>query len=176
MTLENVNWDALADPDNYPNGDYSIADNPEFIDEMTVIPLPTSYEYCFADIDRSDDVDVDDLIEVILGWGAFDPPPSGVAGPHPPCRADIAPIICGDNTVNVDDLIAIILNWGGCPAHPPCGAEAATIGGPAGSMPQSVDDCYDQCNTRFPGGGDDFMQCYAACIEALCEAEIIECD
>ncbi len=53
---------------------------------------------CPADMNASGTVDVDDLIAVILSWGA-----SG--GP-----ADIN----GDGTVNVDDLIAVILAWGPC--------------------------------------------------------------
>jgi hypothetical protein len=52
--------------------------------------------------DRS--VDVDDLIAVILAWGAC---PNG-------CLADITPLPA-DGQVDVDDLIAVILAWGDCP-------------------------------------------------------------
>jgi hypothetical protein len=44
-------------------------------------------------------VDVDDLVAVILGWGACDQ-----------CVADID----GDDQVNVDDLVLVILSWGPC--------------------------------------------------------------
>jgi hypothetical protein len=44
-------------------------------------------------------VDVDDLVAVILGWGACDQ-----------CVADIN----GDDVVDVDDLVLVILSWGPC--------------------------------------------------------------
>jgi hypothetical protein len=50
-------------------------------------------------------VDVDDLISVILSWGAC-------PGPAQTCAPDIAPYPAGDGTVNADDLTAVILNWG----------------------------------------------------------------
>ncbi len=59
---------------------------------------------CPADINGSGSVDVDDLIAVILGWGACPNPP-------PPCAADVN----GSGAVDVDDLIAVILAWGPCP-------------------------------------------------------------
>jgi hypothetical protein len=47
-------------------------------------------------------VNVDDLVAVILGWGACtDCPPAN-------CPADVN----DDCAVNVDDLIIVILNWG----------------------------------------------------------------
>jgi len=64
---------------------------------------------CPADIDSSGSVDVDDLIAVILGWGAC-------ANPCPPyCPGDIAPQSNGNCAVDVDDLVAVILAWGACP-------------------------------------------------------------
>jgi hypothetical protein len=45
-------------------------------------------------------VDVDDLMNVLFGWGSCTPPDL--------CQADVD----GDNAVNVDDLITVILNWG----------------------------------------------------------------
>jgi hypothetical protein len=63
---------------------------------------------CPADINASGSVDVDDLIAVILGWGAC-------ANPCPPhCPADIAPQPNGNCAVDVDDLVAVILGWGPC--------------------------------------------------------------
>jgi hypothetical protein len=50
-------------------------------------------------------VNVDDLIAVILQWGAC---PAG-------CFTDIAPVGAADAEVNADDLILAILNWGPCP-------------------------------------------------------------
>jgi hypothetical protein len=47
-------------------------------------------------------IDVDDLIEVILGWGDCAPWPS-------PCPADMD----GSGTVAMDDLLLVIEHWGG---------------------------------------------------------------
>jgi T5SS/PEP-CTERM-associated repeat protein len=58
-----------------------------------------------ADVTRDDEIDVDDLVAVIVGWG-------DCAGPLPPCTsADVT----NDSEVDVDDLIAVILHWGACP-------------------------------------------------------------
>jgi trimeric autotransporter adhesin len=46
-------------------------------------------------------VDVDDLVAVILGWGACPVPPAD-------CPADVN----GSGEVDVDDLVMVILNWG----------------------------------------------------------------
>jgi predicted outer membrane repeat protein len=58
---------------------------------------------CRADIDGSNAVDVDDLITVILGWGAC------TLGE--PCPADLDL----NMQVDVDDLIEVLLPWGRCP-------------------------------------------------------------
>jgi hypothetical protein len=58
---------------------------------------------CPPDIDGSGAVDVDDLVEVILGWGTCDPSPE-------PCPPDIDE----SGAVDVDDLIEVILGWGDC--------------------------------------------------------------
>jgi hypothetical protein len=55
---------------------------------------------CPADTNRDGQVNVDDLVAVILGWG---PCPEG-------CVADVN----GDLVINVDDLIEVILAWGAC--------------------------------------------------------------
>jgi hypothetical protein len=60
---------------------------------------------CPSDVDHNGAVDVDDLVAVILGWGACT---------APPCPADIAPP-GGSGAVDVDDLVAVILAWGACP-------------------------------------------------------------
>jgi hypothetical protein len=59
---------------------------------------------CDADVTGDNQVDVDDLIAVILGWGACPAPPA-------PC----APDIDHSGAIDVDDLIAVILGWGSCP-------------------------------------------------------------
>jgi hypothetical protein len=53
-----------------------------------------------GDVNGDDLVDVDDLVRVILAWGACAAPPM-------PCPADMNP----NGEVDVDDLIAVILNW-----------------------------------------------------------------
>jgi hypothetical protein len=53
-----------------------------------------------GDANGDGQVNVDDLITVILAWGACPAPPQ-------PCEADVN----HDGTVDVDDLIMVILNW-----------------------------------------------------------------
>ncbi len=60
---------------------------------------------CPADVAPNRTVDVDDLVRVILSWGACASPP---------------PMCCPGDTnasgaVDVDDLITVILAWGTCP-------------------------------------------------------------
>jgi probable HAF family extracellular repeat protein len=57
-----------------------------------------------GDINADGVVDVDDLVAVILSWGA--------CGDCNNCPADVAPFPKGDCVVDVDDLVAVILNWG----------------------------------------------------------------
>ncbi len=54
-----------------------------------------------GDTDGNDIVDVDDLINIILSWGACANPPAS-------CPNDLV----GNGTVDVDDLTRVILNWG----------------------------------------------------------------
>jgi hypothetical protein len=55
---------------------------------------------CPGDANGDDQVDVDDLLAVILGWGPCDG-----------CPADF-----DDNgAIDVDDMLAVILAWGSCP-------------------------------------------------------------
>jgi hypothetical protein len=64
---------------------------------------------CAADATHDRLINVDDLIAVILNWGACPTQPAPYAY-YPPCTADVT----GDLQVNVDDLIAVILGWGAC--------------------------------------------------------------
>jgi hypothetical protein len=57
--------------------------------------------------DGNGQVNIDDLLAVISGWGACPAPP-------PACPADIAPA-GGNSLVNIDDLLGILTNWGACP-------------------------------------------------------------
>jgi hypothetical protein len=76
--------------------------------EPTIVPrlvidfTPETVD-CPADIDSSGAVDVDDLVAVILAWGACPKPPAS-------CEADID----DSGAVDVDDLVAVILYWGAC--------------------------------------------------------------
>jgi hypothetical protein len=134
----------------------------------------SNYGYCFADIVRNNAVDVDDLIAIILAWGACAGAPTGVTGPPPPCAADIDPPICGNNAVDVDDLISVILTWGACPVPPECGLFDPQEEAEDEAAPETVEDCYDQCLAKYPGGGQDFIDCYEKCVEGLILADIIE--
>jgi hypothetical protein len=64
------------------------------IDVSIALSLP-------GDVNGDGSVDVDDLIAVILAWGACPAPPIE-------CPADLN----NSGSVDVDDLIAVILNWG----------------------------------------------------------------
>ena len=68
-----------------------------------VVPAPD----CPADITGNDVVDIDDLVAVVLAWGACPAPPAT-------CSSDIAPP-AGNGVVNIDDLVIIITGWGACP-------------------------------------------------------------
>ena len=61
---------------------------------------------CPADITGNDVVDIDDLVAVIIAWGACGAPPI-------PCSSDIAPP-GGNGVVNIDDLVGVITGWGVC--------------------------------------------------------------
>ena len=112
---------------------------------------------CYADVTENCVVDVDDLLLVINNWGP--------ALPQDP-EADVIPL-CGNGVVDVDDLLVIINNWGPCPGMN-CTGDS--------TMPQSIDDCWDDCNALHPGDEEGFIECFEDCVEALCKAEIIECE
>jgi hypothetical protein len=64
---------------------------------------PAACPPCFADVDNNGNVDADDLVAVILGWGQCSN-----------CPPDIHPSPFGNNQVNADDLVMVILSWGPC--------------------------------------------------------------
>jgi hypothetical protein len=57
-----------------------------------------------GDVNGDGEVDVNDLLAVISGWGICPVPP-------PPCLPDIAPPPTGNGVVNVDDLLFVLTNW-----------------------------------------------------------------
>ena len=61
---------------------------------------------CPADVNGDGDVDIDDLLAVIIGWGACPAPPAT-------CLPDIEPP-GGNGQVDVDDMLAVITGWGAC--------------------------------------------------------------
>jgi hypothetical protein len=60
--------------------------------------------------------------------------------------------------VDVDDLIAVSLNWGDCPG-------GFNLGAPR-SIPQSLQNCMDKCDEKFPDDPDKWADCVDACYEA----------
>ena len=59
---------------------------------------------CPGDVDDDQRVNVNDLLEVIGGWGACPPSPTA-------CPADID----ASGAVGVDDLLVVLSGWGDCP-------------------------------------------------------------
>ena len=115
---------------------------------------------CYADIDDSGLVDVDDLVAVILGWGVCETPPTS-------CPADIVSLPCGNGAVDVDDLVEVILKWG---------LNCTTFAlEDVGSL-QSVQECMDKASLTFEPYSAQWDQTVQRCINGLCEAGIIECD
>jgi hypothetical protein len=104
---------------------------------------------CPGDVDSTCTVDVDDLVNVILAWGAC----SG-------CPEDTYPAPCGNGQVDVDDLVAVILGWGACE-----GGCLAT-GTAAGADPESYEDCEDMCSSL---SGDAWTTCMQGCFMRLCQ-------
>jgi hypothetical protein len=166
-----VNWDSVLDPtpDPPPNPHVTIIANLNMEDVFAI-----QYDYCFADIGGDalqpnmpdGEVGIDDLLEVISGWGTCASAPSGFNGPPPPCPGDIAPVICGDYVVNIDDLLMVISEWGPC-NHPECGANDPVVGGAPEAPPETVDDCWDKADAAYPGGGIRWLAVLNACLQAL---------
>jgi hypothetical protein len=74
--------------------------------EDQVFYLLTPPQFCIADVVApAGQVNVDDLLAVINGWGSC---------PGGPCPADVAPAYHPDGVVNVDDLLMVIADWGPC--------------------------------------------------------------
>jgi hypothetical protein len=163
--LDYVNWDAISGTVLVT----SQADNPLMGNHVQSV----NYNYCFEDIDKDGVVDIDDLLNVLMHWGACPSPPSGISGPYPPCFADVDPHVCGNNVVNIDDLLQILLQWGGCPATPACGETPATIGGIAESPPQTIDDCWGKCSANYPDDEAGWIECFNGCVEALRRAGLV---
>ncbi|MHC5003358.1 MAG: PEP-CTERM sorting domain-containing protein [Planctomycetota bacterium] len=81
-----------------PGWFFSSSDYDVSVDNIT-ITTGGGTDPCAADVDGSGAVDVDDLVEVVLSWGAC-------MG----CPADVD----NDGIVGVDDLVEVILRWGPC--------------------------------------------------------------
>jgi hypothetical protein len=99
-------------------------------------------------------VDVDDLVLVILSWGACPTPPAL-------CPGDVtggAAGGCGNGTVDVDDLVAVILNWGPCPGLEPGDP-------PLEGTPENYEDCENMCDHLT---GEDAISCMQQCFWILC--------
>jgi hypothetical protein len=97
--------------------------------------------------------DIDDLLLVINSWGT--------CPEHEPCYADITATV---GTVDIDDLLAVINGWGSCE-------------GGSAQMPTSISDCWEQATAKgMTPHSQEWNEAVTGCIEALCVAEIIECD
>ena len=66
---------------------------------VTVLVPGATVVPCYADVNGDQTVDVQDMTELILNWGAC-----------PGCPSDVN----GDGVVNVSDLTDLILAWGPC--------------------------------------------------------------
>ena len=80
----------------------------------SVASRTVTVKYCVWDLNGNLVVEVDDLLDVILGWG--------------PCDVDCClPDFNCDDEIDVDDLVDLILHWGACPSDD----RADRAGGPA---------------------------------------------
>lgn len=102
-------------------------------------------------------VNIDDLLLVITSWGDCDETASF-------CPGDI--YIDSEHAVNIDDLLAVITNW----------SDHCTSGSyNAGSL-DSVEDCMDAASEVYEPYSTEWDDSVNRCVQALCAAEIIECD
>jgi len=124
-----------------------------------------AYEFgavaCYGDANGNGVVNVDDLLAVINGWGACPSPPTA-------CPGDMVPTMCPSGTVDVDDLLLVINNWGACPLGNSTSAEQ--------SMPASIQDCEDDATELYEAFTTEWHAYVNDCVEALCKAQIIDCD
>jgi hypothetical protein len=96
-TLYNYRFDASAPPAcTSAVLDLFVAGSPGGIDISTVGPRRA------GDADGSGVVDIDDLLQVVNGWGRC-----GMGC----CSADVAPA-GGNGVIDIDDLLGVINNWG----------------------------------------------------------------
>jgi hypothetical protein len=91
--------------------------------------------------------------------------PGGIADISHPCGTPDSG--GGPNIVDISDLLVVIAGWGHCPLCDPGSGE---------EMPQSIQDCIDRADARFAPNTPEWSDFVDGCIEALCAAQIIECD
>jgi hypothetical protein len=101
-------------------------------------------------------VNVDDLLVVINNWGTCD-------GWLSFCAGDIH---ANFGVVDVDDLLEVVMNWSD---H--CVLEEYS----AGSL-SSVEDCMDAATLEYTPYSDEWDEAVEKCVNALCAAEIIDCE
>lgn len=103
-------------------------------------------------------VNIDDLLVVVNGWGACPPAASF-------CPGDL--VVNSFHQVDMDDLLLVINNWSHDCNNPMYDA---------GSL-SSVEDCMGAATNEelepYSTEWDDFVD---KCVAGLCEAEIIDCD
>jgi hypothetical protein len=122
---------------------------------------------CQGDVNQDGLIDVNDLLAVVNSWGTCGTPTF--------CPADVADGFSGggqcdgDGVVDVNDLLAVINTWG----LTVCDSGRDPI---YATMPQSLQDCWDDCSEKSGEDLGAFLDCYEGCAEALCIAEIILCD
>jgi hypothetical protein len=76
-------------------GQYSLSYSPTSV-TLTLVNPPNA-----GDVNGDGETDVDDLVAIIIAWGACPPAPTF-------CAADLT----GDGFVDIDDLLTVIINWG----------------------------------------------------------------
>jgi hypothetical protein len=119
--------------------------------DMGAHEIPASNSGCPGDANHDGMVDSDDIIAVILNWGACGSPSTG-------CLGDMHTHPCGNGQVDSDDMTYVILFWGPCPGGFPIGAPK--------DLPQDFQDCMDKCAEEFPNEPERWAACVASCYEA----------
>jgi hypothetical protein len=194
-----------ADPEfvNLNDGDYRLSCGSPCINGAVGALLPSdTYDLDQDGYDDEEKVPDALLQDRVFGpgpdMGAFEAQVTFLC--NPPQDGDTAPLPCTDGVVNIDDLLLVIMQWGSCPAAASfCAGDIANADGEvniddlllvitnwsedclpgsynAGSL-SSVQDCIDYCtNAIDPPYGEAWENCINNCVQALCEAEIINCD